>query len=304
MKKIIAALLALITLFTVIGCSSSTDVVALSLEQKIDSPFGPKIDAEYDESSDEFLKLYENSEPQSQIQITFEGKTYTGTYNDSYSDLTFNSMADEYLTEDEDVSFSVRRDNGDLMEVKFYNPDRGEGDKTFEECEKIAENIAKKYIDVSEYELTADDDADLGDDEGVKYKIYNYCYTRMIDGEETSDLLNIVIGGSGEILLFENYTWNKEELNKCDSASSLNKIKKYCSEEAVKKIEEKLEIMYPGYASYEIVRKVIVYMKTGNPGVAYNVDVRLKAEKTGEDEYASGGANVRILVTDSNDVIM
>ena len=62
--------------------------------------------------------------------------------------------------------------------------------------------------------------------------------------------------------------------------------------------------MFPGYASYEIVRKVIVYMKTGKPGVAYNVDVRFKAEKTGEDEDASGGANVRILVTNSNDVIM
>ena len=293
MKKFVAILLAL--LFILCGCSGN--IVALKVGGPCDCVRASTAESEYALWRYDNLGSRKDSSAPKEMQTDFEGETYGGTYTESYTELGLNYIQDEYETQD-GVRFSVRRDGGQLTRINF--PVDFGGNKTFEECGKAAEEIAKKYIDISSYELKDDETAADGGSE--KPEMYNFCYLRKIAGTETTDLLNILMNASGEIISFEDRTWSEEEEKQFELDSALEKIESYCSENALKKVEDKLKSLYPAYEKYTVSNKKVVCLKSGGLGVLYYLKVALKEEKVGETVYGKDEVLENILVANSSDL--
>ena len=85
------------------------------------------------------------------ISIEFENQTYSGEYNDSEVRFKTNYLTDVYKFDS--GRFQINAETGELTVISFYLPIVKEKKISIEEGEKIAVNIAEKYIDVSNYKL-------------------------------------------------------------------------------------------------------------------------------------------------------
>ncbi|MCD7776860.1 MAG: hypothetical protein LUH54_05780 [Firmicutes bacterium] len=206
--------------------------------------------------------------------VTVNGKTYTGTYEDSelYSKTTF--IVDNYDTDS--GTFSVRIDTGDIVEFFSYcSEDSEETVKySYDECLEIAKSNAlaaasNTGIDLSEYELTTED-----------YKSETYFrFERYVEGVLTNDRITVCVSAA---------TGNVSFISAGDFGSFVNmsdEEKDMCasllSPDALAALEAKIEALYPGYESYNVSYERYVSLTDGYIGILRSIEVKTE----GHDSY-------------------
>jgi len=202
---------------------------------------------------EEFEKNWDKDAPKT-AEVVFYGKTYEGEYQYSIEKTHFLHVADKYSGSG--VSFSVIRETSQLESIMIIDK-IDEGDKTPDECREIAEELAKQYIDLSQYTLSTKGDS-----------LRAFHFVRMIGGVETSDFLSVVVRSSGEISYFYNYTSGKAEnaFSNADPKEVGDLIERLSSSEAMKMIDNKVNAIYENCASWSIVNKRLVELENHELG--------------------------------------
>ncbi len=130
---------------------------------------------------------YEDAFAPREASVSFEGKTYTGEYIASVLKPGLTSAHHQYSGDG--AYFTVDSRSGALV---FIVPEESVSDDalTDDSRKAIAEGIAKKYIDVREYELVV---YKLDVAGSVYANVHGFQYLRKADGCKTYDSLEIAI---------------------------------------------------------------------------------------------------------------
>ena len=137
-----------------------------------------------------YINHYQDESAKSEVTVEFDGETYCGEYSHSDLNLPYAYNLHKYKAKKDDlnISFSINSDTGELIEInipyKVTNRERNE-----EECRKIADDFAAKYIKVKNYEVSS-----YG---------HVYVYSRKVDGYSTTETLRIRVNSDGRIDGFE-----------------------------------------------------------------------------------------------------
>ena len=295
MKKnlLIALLCVVIICVFITACSDSTttdfsNISVLEIGSDPDTSEAAGIHfSEYGLWSDANLNPHSDSEAQQTMEVTFNGKNYSGDYWYSIVESYSLSLSDYYNFDN--GWFSVNRESGKLETIVFTN--FGSGDKSVEECKTYAEDIASQYIDLSQYTLVSSE----GD------PVHGYQFIKMIDGFETSDVLTIAISSSGDISSFSNFTnndSNKMSKNEIPSEMS-NAIEKFKSPEVAEMLEEKIYSNYENCTHYQIINQKLVRLENNEFGMVYIVDIEFEPYPLGNGEYAFPSARIELLVCET-----
>ena len=171
----------------------------------------------------------EPSVPQT-MTVTFEGKTYTGTF--LRTGVKIPMMNQRYYYKFDGGQFAVNLENNRIDH--FTNNRYSTGDMLQEECEKIAAKIAGQYVDITEYELHTKHEGDL----------YAFDYRRIINGIETSDFVYIVISTGGDLFSFGLGTQDAFSSENTRTEAIQQSLEVLSSEAAETALQDKLNAIY------------------------------------------------------------
>jgi len=264
-RSVLALVLTCILVFQVAACSNRSGLLdtSASLETKVieievlsGSSDGGSMVSEHGSSDDAKRNPHEDKDAPRTAEVLFSGKTYTGEYMLSIVQRHYFHVSDYYSSSF--GIFSVNRETTQLESMMLYN--HGEGDKSTDECKKIAEELAQQYIDLSQYSLTTKGDS-----------LRTYYFIRMIDGVATSDVLSVGVRSSGEIGIFSNYTSGKTKnaFSSADPKAIGDMIERLSSSEVMEMIDKKVNTIYEDCASYSIENKVLVDLENNELGLIY-----------------------------------
>lgn len=296
MKRCLLALvLACILVFQVAACSNrsgpldtsaSSELKVIKIEVLSGSSDGGSMVSEHGSSDDAKRNPHEDKDAPRTAEVLFSGKTYTGEYMLSIVQRHYFHVSDYYSSSF--GIFSVNRETTQLESMMLYN--HGEGDKSTDECKKIAEELAQQYIDLSQYSMTTKGDS-----------LRTYYFIRMIDGVATSDVLSVGVRSSGEIGIFSNYTSGKTKnaFSSADPKAIGDMIERLSSSEVMTMIDKKVNAMYENCASWSIVDKVLVELENHKIGLAYMIDGELEPIRTGENQIMKSGFRIELLVSEN-----
>jgi hypothetical protein len=218
MKRVSCACLALLTVFLAFSsCNVATSETAFDPIDK---------DISQDETYESLIVDSANNEPSVPIEIdywskgyfqkenmpnrncTFLENEYTGVYVNSFVDALNSYTTDIYRTEN-GIYFGLRSDTGELSQINFMNsaffdtepylPDIEEHDNY---AVTLAQNVANKYIDVSQYkQITEEPREQYREKDGKSYKITYHVvdFAREISGVMSSDYMSVKVTSKGKI---------------------------------------------------------------------------------------------------------
>ncbi len=267
MKRILPALLTglfVISLST--ACSDlnkskitteAPELRVLEIEVLSDSSDGGEYVSELGSDSDARRKSYQDKDAPGEAKVVLNGKTYTGEYTHSIVEGHYFHVSDYYSGSS--GWFSVNRETAQLERL---HPDSSKkGDKSTDECRKIAEELARQYIDLSQYTLSG----------GGGDNLHPYLFMKTINGMETNDTLFIGVSSSGEIVDFSNFTSGNAEnaFNSIDAKAIDDLIERLSSSEVMEMIDKKVNTIYEDCASYSIENKVLVDLENNELGLIY-----------------------------------
>ena len=135
------------------------------------------------------------------------------------------------------------------------------------DCRKIADDLAKNYISLSEYKVICHD----------RSQSYQYTYYREVSGYETSDQLYIAVKADGSISSFANLTVN--------SFAGITSVI-IDEEKAADTLEEKMNALYSstiGYNGFEIKDKQMVILHDGKIAILYSIETLITRNVPGPD---------------------
>ena len=298
MKKSLLALVLTCTLvFQVAACShrsgsldtsASSETNVIEIEVLSGSSDGEAIVSEHGSSDETGRNSYEDKDAPQTAEVVFNGKSYNGEYKFSIVMRHYFHVSDHYSGSG--VSFFVNRETSQLESIAIFDQAE-EGDKTADECRKIAEEITQQFIDLSQYTLSIK--------KGDSLRAYHF--VRMIDGVATSDVLSVVVRSSGEIVCFNNYTSGKagNAFSSADPKAIGDVIDRLSSSEVMTMIDNKVNAMYEVCASWSIVNKVLIELENHELGLAYTIDGELEPIRTGENQIMKSGFRIELLVREN-----
>ena len=296
MKRILSAiLLGIFVIALATACSNqseplntfaSSETKVIEIEVLSGSSDGGIMVSEHGSCSDAKRNPHEDQDAPRKAEVLFNGNTYAGEYMHSIVERHYFHVSDYYSSSF--GIFSVNRETTQLESMMLYN--HGEGDKSTDECKKIAEELAQQYIDLSQYSLTTKGDS-----------LRTYYFIRMIDGVATSDVLSVGVRSSGEIGIFSNYTSGKTKnaFSSADPKAIGDMIERLSSSEVMAMVDGKVNEMYENCASYSIVDKVLIELENHELGLAYTIDGELEPIRTGENQIMKSGFKIELLVYES-----
>lgn len=207
----------------------------------------------------DWYETYQDPTAPENATVTFNGVTYTGTYQETMDLLPQPYIQHTYRGDK--YEFSIRSDTGKLCEFKDRLPlkDMSTVDKSY--CRQLADSIVDDYFDLDEYLVKEECSV-----HGENY-IMTYTYYKDFDGYQSADRYWIRINGNGEVEYFTMY-----------GAGSFADVKRVSvNEKKVKKaIKEKLEEIYAGTTvpveKFEIQSEgLLLKMEDGSCAVYFDV---------------------------------
>ena len=184
---------------------------------------------EYALWSSEKLGLHQDETVPLEMTVEFNGKTYVGEYSWSYIKMPNVYISDRYKSGK--VFFEVNADTGALTYVMFARNPSWSATLTEDDCQKITDGIADDYIDLSAYQTKTS----VTPIENTNNYYYSCQYYREIDGYQTNDLLNIVVDGEGNVVIFE-----AEMLHSFDGVTTVG----LAADQSRAAVDAKLETIY------------------------------------------------------------
>ena len=279
MKKYYKILLAtLIISILLVGCNTKEQLSAFYIKGTKDSNVHSENINETDLWIEKERTYYTDRDMLKTTTVEFENQTYTGEYVDSEVRFLTNYLTDEYKFDS--GRFYVDAHTGELTVISFYLPLSKEKKITIEQGEKIAVNIAKKYIDVSNYTLD-------------KYESeYNYQYTfeKILGGVCTSEKFSMSLTFDGKIkslakIMLDTFP-NPEETEKYDE-----RVKELIGAEAIELVNNAVKEKYPEVIKYSapwsITDKWLVLDEDKNICTLYKVEIESAYEENIVDEYGN-----------------
>lgn len=144
-----------------------------------------------------------DSAPQSQ-RVVFEGEEYNAVYYSSWIGSLWPFEVNEYHSDDNKATFYLRADNDELVYYGLISwtslVDKfREHPLSLEEARDIADELAEKHINITEYFVT-ESIKPVSFYEGDDYVNYYFEYVRYVDGLPTTDTVNITLGYNGGLI--------------------------------------------------------------------------------------------------------
>lgn len=181
------------------------------------------------------LNFYFDKNADKEASVIFNGTTYSGTYYMTRRNNMDNQFIDVYMSYH--LLFSITRDSKELYQItgtKLEENEPADKERKFseKECVEIANNFAKQYINIDEYEIKTSSITSSG--------IEMITYRKPYNNLPTAELLKIDISYvTGENLGFEMRSigqFDDEEIAK--SKASVDLLLKDSKAVADKKAEE------------------------------------------------------------------
>lgn len=147
-------------------------------------------------SNDSPLLSSEKAPPKT-MAVEFDGKTYTGEFVNSTVNVNENYRTDTYQGENGRY-FEVNAKTGELTSISF-KVQEGKDAVSEDKREKVALELAEKYIDTGKYKMTTSE-SDV---------CKHYCFRKQLDGlksgreEFCEDWLRIGVTKYGQVVSFE-----------------------------------------------------------------------------------------------------
>lgn len=285
MKKLrITALLtaAVLMLLMFSGCAEKEMAYTVLDVGSVSDGIGGKHTSDVPEWSSEKLNPHDDVAAPAEMTVTFNGKTYTGNYEGSYTRMPNTYVSHSYMGSMEDGSiayFYVNAQTGELTSFSTYRKTEQAG-KAVEEtaCRKVADELAGNYISLKDYKVKADPFKDYD------FIRYTYTYYREVSSYETTDMLRIVVDGYGNV-------------TSCDMSmvGTFKDVKKLSidEEKATSVIEAKLQDIYGHLGTmtgYTVKQKQWVKTADNQCGRLYTIDVNFR------DGNDSSGTVIKLLV--------
>lgn len=278
--KIITLLIGAIIMFSKLsGCGEiELSFTVLDLATVSDG-IGELRTCEVPEWSYEQCNPHEDASAPAEMTVTFNGKTYTGTYIDSFTTIPNTFASHHYKVDTKDgtvVSFDTNAQTGALTRFSLYNKAKNEVTMDETDCRKIADGLAKEYISLKDYKVKTEGFYDN--------TAFAYTYYREVSGYETTDSIRIFVDGDGTV-------------TNCDvsMAGTFQDVKKIVidEEKAITAIDAKIQEIYghlDTMTGYTIRRTQWVKAPNGQYGRLYRIDVDFR------DGSSSYGAIVNLLL--------
>ncbi len=202
--------------------------------------------------------------------IEFNGKTYTGKYEESryYEFNTYRTDLYECETHDygDVIWFEIDSSTGLCTDIVFNWPSETISDTntTAEDYKDKAIKLASEYIDVDDYKLTSETDEDG----------YTYYFNRYIGEYRTCESLVVRLTKNGEFDLFLNRMTDQfDKIFSEKSTAELEKsVERFASDEAKKAVDERIWTMYPKMDSYITTDQQLILLDDGTIGMAYTIE--------------------------------
>lgn len=208
------------------------------------------------------MSSYHDSAAGNTCTVSFNGKTYTGHYENSCLRSRENYVSHLYSNGSfPGFYFWTNADTGEFSGIWFVYTRSPKPTISEEQCKSIADQYAKDYIDLNEYEVET-----TVDQRDQNYVCY-FDYYRKVDGYKTSDSLSITIDGNGNLAYLK-----KHEINAFKNTTHVA----IDESKAITALETKLTDIYADVTdprnSYEIKRKELIKLDDGRLGIRYVVD--------------------------------
>lgn len=208
----------------------------------------------------------QRSDAPKNITIEYEGKSYNVKYTESQFSAYYGCDYDEYTCSAEDGNdyvFGINVESGKTIRYHRvrktdFTLDESER-KNREECLERALQCVNKYT-TGEYELTYERYDTSSTEDGM----YQFYFTKKINGIFTKSEVNVSVNTSGEICSFNFY-----------SAPMLadEKVPKIDLDKADKAVEERIAEIVPEGTETSLGDKYVARLKDGKYGIVYNVHV-------------------------------
>ncbi|MBE6629892.1 MAG: hypothetical protein E7624_03470 [Ruminococcaceae bacterium] len=223
--------------------------------------------------SSEKLNYHQASQAPKTATVTFNGRTYSGSYKNSCVNMPDLYVSHRYKCED--TWFKVDDDAKELLHISFFYDYAG-GKKSQVDCKKIADAIADDYISLSEYKVGV---------EVIEHPLcYIFTYYREVSTYRTTDGLSISIDGNGRIRSF-----TKRAIGSFEDIESVPIDEK----KAQDTIEAKLDAIYQGNTKrkgHEILDVILIKLEDDTCALLYTIENRF------EDENVSYGSLTKLLL--------
>ena len=214
------------------------------------------------------LGVIDASQIPSEATVTILGKTYFGTYRDSYtSDI---SLLVEHRYRGEGGTFTINAKTGECSSFVLKQDISTHATLTYDQCKEAADAFAKNYIDLSKYKT------EVAIYESYSNYYYSVTYYREISGLKTSDRLLVSVDGNGNIKSFGCY-----DLHAFENVASVQ----IDQTKLTAAIESKLNTIYqnvPTRIGYEADDIILLRLPNGSIGFRYRIINRFQYVSEGK----------------------
>ncbi len=246
MKKISALIISLMLCITFTACDTGKTLKYISYTE-----------------NNWWLERETNSTAPAQKQATFDEKDYYSSYEWSIIPSSRHNMRDKYLTEDQNAELSFDSLTGEFAGIFFSQAVSGRYDaedieNAHDKALEKARSLASEYIDLDEYVLEetqypyykdGEENAEIGQHGEGRIIVYDFSFTKKVNGFDTSDSFVVGITSKGDLQAFHAYDtglFEKREVPEIDAY------------ELGKSIDEKLKDISPkDEYSYKILKQTL-----------------------------------------------
>lgn len=201
-KIVILAILNILFAMHIVSCNN------YKYETYVVDAASDEISFNIDLSGSPWIKGYFERNANEVFILRFEENDYVGKYENSIISKYNSFTTDVYMTND-GIEFGVKDKDGSLVYINFMNkyffdtePYLPEISNAKENSFSIAECVASKYIDISEYEMIeGEPTTSYKEKNGEVYEItyYDVMFSRKIKGLNSSDYISIKITSKGNV---------------------------------------------------------------------------------------------------------
>lgn len=257
------------------GCGENKVLQAFYVGETVDNASSSQTYSQFELWTSENLNSHIEKTAENSVTVKFNGAKYTGQYQYSYVELGTNYKINKYYFAG--GMFSVNSTTGDLHSIYFHLDTTYEKEISIEDGARIAEQIAVKYLDVTDYEFRQKD---------MEF-FYSYVYEKKLKDVYTYEKLALTVNYKGEIVGFAFYMGNAFPSPK-DVGKYEDRINKLSSDEALALVESAAIEKYPQIITYNapwcIEDKRIVLDDKNNLCMLYRVKVESTYDKNIVDE--------------------
>lgn len=226
--------------------------------------------------SSEKLNYHQDAAAPAEITVSFNGKSYTGSYQRSAVFIPDTYLSHRY--KGDNVFFRINAETGELVGIQFVREKAEKATISEDECRIIAEAIADDYIDLSQYQVEVDIN------EINENFLYGCSFYRVVDGFKMADGLTVVVDGNGNVSSFGS--------TMLGSFSTVDSVE-LDQNNAILSVEAKLNSIYgdvENRTGYEVTDIVPVKLEDGSCAWLYTI------KNLFEDGAHSYGSLVQLLV--------